>query len=61
VEQGLKGMTVAYSNHGTTGTGAVALTSSARFFHDDGSVSTGPAASIPVVLAASEVQVLVPA
>lgn len=54
-------MTVAHSNHGTTGAGPVALTSSARFFHDDGSVSAGPAASVPVVLAASEVQVIVPA
>jgi glycosidase len=52
-------MTVAYSNQDNTGTGTVRHIENAKF-HRDGQLSTGPAAALDVVLAAREVQVLVP-
>jgi glycosidase len=53
-------MTVAYSNIGTTGTGTVQHLPAGRF-HAGGRVTTGRAAALPVVLAAGEAQVIVPA
>ena len=52
-------MRVAHSNLGTTGTSSVKVLPTARF-HSDGRVSTGPAAAVPVTLAAAEVQILAP-
>jgi glycosidase len=52
-------MRVAYSNRGTSGTGAVRQIHSAKF-HRDGQVSTGPAAALDLVIAGREVQVFVP-
>jgi glycosidase len=52
-------MRVAYSNRATTGTGRVRHIVNAQFHHD-GQVSAGPAAALDVILAAREVQVLVP-
>jgi hypothetical protein len=52
-------MRVAYSNVGTAGTGQVQHHASARF-HADGRVGSGPAAALPVILQANEVQVIVP-
>jgi glycosidase len=52
-------MRAAYSNLGNTGTGTVRQIPAARFYRD-GQVFTGPTAALDVVLAASEVQVLVP-
>ena len=52
-------MRVVYSNQGTTGTGTVHHIQNAKF-HRDGQLSTGPAAALDVILAAREVQVLVP-
>jgi glycosidase len=52
-------MQVAFSNRGTSGTGIVQQIEAARFFKTD-SVSTGPAAALPLVLASNEVQILTP-
>jgi glycosidase len=52
-------MRVAYSNRGHTGTGTVRHIPAAKF-HRDGQLFVGPAAALDVILAASEVQVLVP-
>ncbi len=53
-------MRVAFSNQNHAATAFTRKIASARFF-DDNRVSTGPAAALDVVLAAREVQVLVPA
>lgn len=52
-------MRVAFSNRASTGTGTVQRIAAARFFSADG-VSSGPAAALPIVLGASEVQILTP-
>jgi hypothetical protein len=52
-------MRVAYSNLGNTGTGTVRQIPAARFYRD-GQVFMAPTAALDVVLAAREVQVLVP-
>ena len=52
-------MTIAYSNRGARGAGAVRRIAAARF-HRNGQVSTGPAAALDVSLAGREVQILVP-
>ena len=53
-------MRIAYSNLGNTGARTVQQIPNANFYRD-GQVSSGPAAALPVVLAAGEVQVLAPA
>ncbi len=53
-------MRIAYSNLGNAGNATVLQIPNANFFHD-GQVSSGPAAALPVTLAAGEVQVFVPA
>jgi glycosidase len=53
-------MRVAYSNKGNNGTGTVRHIPHAKF-HRDGQVSIGLAAALDVIVAAREVQVLVPA
>jgi hypothetical protein len=55
-----RAMRVAYSNVGTTGTGHVQQLGSAAF-HEDGRVSSGPAAALPVIVKAGELQVVVAA
>lgn len=52
-------MKVAFSNRGNTGIGTVQQIAAARFFTAQG-VSSGPATALPVVLSASEVQILTP-
>jgi len=52
-------MSVACSNLGNSRTGAVRQLPTASFYRD-GQISNGPALALDVVLAASEVQVLVP-
>jgi glycosidase len=52
-------MIVDFSNLGTSGKGTVTVVPAARF-HRDGQVTVGRAAALPIVLRASEVQVLVP-
>jgi hypothetical protein len=56
-----RGMTVAYSNAGTTGSDLVRLIPRARFFDDDTETGEGEAAALYVGLDPMEVQVLVPA
>ena len=51
-------MSVACSNLGNSGTGAVRQLPTASFYRD-GQISDGPALALDVVLAASEVQLLV--
>jgi glycosidase len=53
-------MRIAYSNLGNAGAGTVQQIPNANFYRD-GQVSSGPAAALPVSLAAGEVQVLAPA
>jgi glycosidase len=55
----LRQMHVAFSNRGTTGTTKVQQVAAARFF-TAGGVSSGPATALPVVLDASEVQIMTP-
>jgi len=52
-------MRVAFSNKNTSTAGTVQQIAAARFF-SSGSVSSAPAAALPVVLAPSEVQILAP-
>jgi glycosidase len=53
-------MQIVFSNLGTTGTGPVQQLGSARFFNEGG-VSIGAAAALPVNLKKSEVQIISPA
>ena len=52
-------MTVAFSNLSTTATGTVQQIAAANFYAN-GSVSTAPAAALPVLLKPNEVQILTP-